>query len=261
MPATSAATPQVHAVKNGTVIYACAPLRAIRCGSSEVVLGANGSNWRFSRKDQGTRALGCLLPRSQGDSQARSTADATAENETSRNPTARRTTALIRLSAAAGFGSPFTLEDAEDLFRRGFNADQINTMGVKTLKSGLRFKEAPIGLPGFSCGTYIGDTGYFIPTFDWDGQITGGQVRPRGGKYKWLPQCHVEGDELPLQILKGDPEQAVFFAESVGAKVWKGHFDTGATFIGAAGGNFASSPRAAAVSSRSHEGSRPNPSS
>ena len=30
--------------------------------------------------------------------------------------------------------------------------------------------------------------------------------------------------------------------KSIGAKVWKGHVDTSATFIGAAGGNFASSP-------------------
>ena len=206
----------------------------------EVVLGANGSRWRFARKDKSQGRWGVFYP-DRGDSQPvqrRMPLPKTTPAVT-RVPVDQRNTAYRLLLERQSIH----VEDAEDLFRRGLTADQINTMGAKTLKAGMRFKEAPIGLPGFKCGTYIGETGYFIPTFDWDGRITGGQVRPRGGKYKWLPNCHIDGDELPLQILKGDPSKPVYFGESVGAKVWIGHFQTGATFIGAAGGNFASSPR------------------
>ena len=40
-------------------------------------------------------------------------------------------------------------DDAADLTRRGFTHEQIQQMGAKTLRQGLRFPEAPLGLPGF----------------------------------------------------------------------------------------------------------------
>ena len=117
-------------------------------------------------------------------------------------------------------------------------------MGVKTIRQRHRFPQSPMGLPGFSAGIYKGETGYLIPTRDWSGQITGGQVRPReGGGYRWLSGCHLpDTQEMPLQVIPGDPSQPVYFAEGIGAKPWVIHFATGATVVGAAGGNFASSP-------------------
>ena len=136
------------------------------------------------------------------------------------------------------------IEDAADLIRRGFTHDQIQRMGAKTLKQGLRFKAAPLGLPGFSSGIHNGETGYLVPTRDWDWRINGGQLKPRnGGGYRWLAGCHLaSSNELPLQIIPGDPKQPVLFVEGTGPKPWMVHFMTGATVIGAAGGNFTSSP-------------------
>ncbi len=136
------------------------------------------------------------------------------------------------------------IEDAADLIRRGFTHDQIQRMGAKTLKQGLRFKAAPLGLPGFSSGIHNCETGYLVPTRDWDGRINGGQLKPRnGGGYRWLAGCHLaSSNELPLQIIPGDPKQPFLFVEGTGPKPWMVHFMTGATVIGAAGGNFTSSP-------------------
>lgn len=132
--------------------------------------------------------------------------------------------------------------DADDLLRRGFTADQIQQIGAKTIHQGLRFNEAPMGLPGFENRRFVSQTGYVVFTHNWHGQITGGQIRPRGEKYRWLQNVHLPTGELPLQILKGDPNQPVFWVEGIGAKPWWVHLQTGATVIGAAGGNFASSP-------------------
>ena len=131
-------------------------------------------------------------------------------------------------------------KDSEDLTRRGLTPEQISTMQAKTLRNGHRFKA---GLPGFSSGTFHGATGYWVPTLNWVGEITGGQVRPRSeGGYRWLANCQLENGELPLQVLRGDPTKPVYLIEGTGPKPWIVHFQTGATVIGAAGGNFAASP-------------------
>ena len=122
----------------------------------EVVLGSNGSNWRFSHKDKG-QGRWCVFYPDRGDSKPtqRHIPFRKQKPSVTRLHVEQRDTAYRLVLERQSLH----IEDAEDLFRRGFNADQISTMGVKALKSGLRFKEAPIGLPGFSCGTYIGDTG------------------------------------------------------------------------------------------------------
>jgi hypothetical protein len=127
-------------------------------------------------------------------------------------------------------------DDAADLLRRGFTADQIHQIGAKTLRQGQRFPEAPLGLPGFENRRFTSATGYIVFTRDWNGQITGGQIRPRGEKYRWLQNCQLPSGELPLQVLKGDPTKPVFVIEGIGAKPWWVHLQTGATVIGIAGG-------------------------
>ena len=129
-------------------------------------------------------------------------------------------------------------EDAADLLRRGFTADQIRQMGAKTLRQGQRFSDIPLGLPGFSQRRFTGGTGYIVPILNWDGHIVGAQIRPRSGKYTWLQNCHLPSGELPLQILKGDPTKPVFWVEGTAAKPWMVHLLTGATVIGIAGGCF-----------------------
>ena len=127
-------------------------------------------------------------------------------------------------------------EDAADLTRRGFTHKQIQQMGAKTLRQGLKFPEAPIGLPGFCSGRFADTTGYLVVTHDWEGRITGGQLRPRGEKYRWLKGSHLPCGELPLQVLRGDPAKPVFVIEGTAAKPWMVHLQTGATVIGIAGG-------------------------
>jgi hypothetical protein len=129
-------------------------------------------------------------------------------------------------------------DDAADLIRRGFTADQISLMGAKTFHQGLRFNDAPLGLPGFSRRRFTGATGYVVPIHNWEGQIVGAQIRPRGGKYTWLHGCKLPCGEMPLQILKGDPSKPVFWIEGTAAKPWMVHLQTGATVIGIAGGCF-----------------------
>ena len=92
-------------------------------------------------------------------------------------------------------------------------------------------------------GAVSGSSGYIIPTLDWDGRITGGQLRLRGqnidNRYLWFTEgLHLANGEMPLQILKGDSSLPVYWIEGTGVKPWMVHLATGATVIGAAGGNF-----------------------
>ena len=73
-------------------------------------------------------------------------------------------------------------------------------------------------------------------TLDWEGRITGGQLRPRAQKYRWLKGSQLPCDELPLQILHGDPTKPILVKEGIGAKPWWVHLRTGAMEIGIAGG-------------------------
>ena len=93
-------------------------------------------------------------------------------------------------------------------------------MGAKTLRQGLKFPEAPLGLPGFCSGRFADTTGYLVVTRDWEGRITSGQFRPRGEKYCWLKSSHLPCDEIPLQVLRGDPAKPVFLIEGTAAKPW-----------------------------------------
>ena len=43
-------------------------------------------------------------------------------------------------------------DDAADLTSRRFTHEQIQQMGAKTLRQGLKLPEAPLGLPGFCSG-------------------------------------------------------------------------------------------------------------
>ena len=207
----------------------------------QVILGKDHQQWAFVGMDKGTGDWAKFVPHKEP-----------AERVIPIQRPITSTPSVKALSVANRHNAfnllhqtiPLHQDDAADLFRRGLTAEQIDASGAKTLNQGQRFK-APFGLPGFRYGRFTGGTGYWIPTRDWEGQITGGQVRLRearedGTRYTWLVGCHLPSGELPLQIIKGDPSKPVFWIESTMAKPWIVHFQTGATVIGAAGGNFGS---------------------
>jgi len=203
----------------------------------ETVFGNDGHQWRFTGMDkrQGTWGV-FVVPQQRNDHAIRIKPQPKAKPSVNRLHGGYRTEAFKLLAQSLSLHA----DDAADLSRRGLTAEQIQLMGAKTLKKGHRFKA---GLPGFSSGTFHGATGYWVPTLNWDGEITGGQVRPRfEDGYRWLSGCHLENGELPLQVLRGDPSKHVYLIEGTGAKPWIVHLLTGATVIGAAGGNFAASP-------------------
>ncbi len=154
-------------------------------------------------------------------------------------------------------------DDRADLLRRGFTNEQIDLAGFKsieryqTLQS--QFSEL---LPGISRGNrlIIRDEGYLCPVRNADGLIVACQVRLRAlpsgesNRYRWLSGngqtlhlypsgCKSEG-ELPLPVFRpqGKPE-GIALAEGTGVKPFRVSQQLNLFTIGAAGGQWASSPQ------------------
>jgi hypothetical protein len=154
-------------------------------------------------------------------------------------------------------------DDRADLIRRGFTHEQIELSGFKSIERYQRlqsqFSEL---LPGISRGDrlIIRDQGYLCPIRNADGKIIACQVRLRAlpsgesNRYRWLSGggqtlhlypdgCKPDG-ELPLAVFRpeGKPE-GITLAEGTGPKPFLVSQRLNQIVIGAAGGQWASSPQ------------------
>jgi hypothetical protein len=151
--------------------------------------------------------------------------------------------------------------DRADLHRRGLTDDQIAAWGVKSVDSWQRLDwELPYTLPGVSLDGQSLNTpksGYLCPIKDVEGCLVGFQLRLREGdtRYLWLtsatkkrpngPTPHLPNGELPLAIHRPATlsRPTIALVEGVGAKPFILSQRQGVVVIGAAGGQFASSPQ------------------
>lgn len=152
-------------------------------------------------------------------------------------------------------------DDRADLHRRGITDEQIQRWGVKSVEQWQRLTiELPHTLPGVNLdgsSLNVGGAGYLCPILDVDGLLVGFQIRLREseeGRYRWLtsktkkrqngPQPNLPSGELPLAVHR--PQQitrkAIALVEGIGAKPFLAAQRLGAVTIGAAGGQFSSSP-------------------
>jgi hypothetical protein len=147
-------------------------------------------------------------------------------------------------------------DDKADLVRRGFSHAQIELSGFRSVEA-YRHLQGQYSelLPGIVGGkVIISNEGYLCPVRNTEGLIIACQVRLRSlsngdtNRYRWLSTkeqtLHVEG-ELPLAIFpSGVSSEVVALAEGTGPKPFLVSQRLGLTTIGAAGGQFLSSPHA-----------------
>lgn len=153
-------------------------------------------------------------------------------------------------------------DDQKDLERRGLSPEQIRRGMFRSVSPTLKLDE-PVSpqLPGMAVdGRHltVKHQGYFCPIFNPEGLIIGGQIRLRdtvNSKYRWLlsPQnrnrshavtSHLqETGELPLQCVWVNPQQRdIRLAEGI-LKPWIAAHQRDQNYLGAAGGQFTSSPQ------------------
>jgi hypothetical protein len=157
--------------------------------------------------------------------------------------------------------------DRKDLIRRGFTAQQIREIGFKSVEKFQRLKE-PVNprFPGVNIsGTRLNNgsiAGILIPLYTITGEIVAFQIRNREqskSRYRWLSSVWEKGrdngaapslpnGENPLtfsypQLLGVKPVlNSIGFAEGTGAKPNLAATRMGQQIIGAAGGQWLSSP-------------------
>jgi hypothetical protein len=153
--------------------------------------------------------------------------------------------------------------DRADLVRRGFTQEQIELAGFRSIgryqQLQSRYSEL---LPGISQGErlIIRDEGYLCPIRNAEGLIVACQVRLRtlptteGSRYRWLSgrgqtlhlfpdECKPDG-ELPLSVFRPEGKPAgIALAEGTGPKPFLVSQRLNQIVIGAAGGQFVSSPK------------------
>ena len=147
-----------------------------------------------------------------------------------------------------------------DLRRRGFSEAEIDASGFKSVVKGQELK-APIDerLPGISKDgkrLIVGGDGYLCPLLDFDNRIVGLQLRLHnpldGNRYRWLSDSSsqtlallIKGEYLenPLAMFRpeGKPE-GIALAEGTGVKPFLVSRRLNLLTIGAAGGQWATSP-------------------
>ncbi len=153
--------------------------------------------------------------------------------------------------------------DRKDLQRRGLTDEQIAVGEFRSVEQWQRLEtelshQLPgVNLDGLSLNT---QAGYLCPIKDADGFIVGCQIRLRdandGGRYRWLtsatkkrpngPTPHLSSGELPLAVHKPQVVRlnTIGMTEGTGAKPFIAAQRLGQIVIGAAGGQFATSPQA-----------------
>ena len=153
-------------------------------------------------------------------------------------------------------------EDRADLLRRGFTHQQIELSGFKSIQryQQLQSRYSEL-LPGISRGNrlIIPNEGYLCPVRNADGLIVACQVRLRSlpttetNRYRWLsgggqtlhlyPEGGKSEGELPLAVFLPEGEsEGIALAEGTGAKPFLVSQRLNLFTIGAAGGQWASSP-------------------
>ena len=149
--------------------------------------------------------------------------------------------------------------DRQDLHRRGFTDQQIAAVGFKSVSQWQRLdRHYPQNLPGILKGGRSLNTfapGYLCPVRNQDGLIVALQVRAREGdtRYYWLTSHtqtnpdgatpHTQRGELPLTYVQGKGDRPwLAFCEGTGAKPHLASIRLGCDVVGAAGGQFGSSP-------------------
>lgn len=163
-------------------------------------------------------------------------------------PAAERDTAICKLHKYLGLGS----KHRQNLRDRGLSDTQIDTGHFFTIYPN---QELPPGisanLPGVIRGKLATNVGGFAcPAFDVEGRIIGWQLRvdeATDNKYRWAKgwkSSHLPNGELPITICRpvdGVKRPSVGLAEGL-LKPYVAAQKLGQIFIGAAGGNFCSSP-------------------
>jgi|GEM_PF-4117496 len=176
--------------------------------------------------------------------------------------------ALERDIAARGIIAQLSLNDIDrkDLIRRGFTQQQIKEIGFKSVEKWQRLKE-PVNnrFPGVNIqGNKLNNSiaGILIPLYTVTGEIVAFQIRNReqsNNRYRWLSSVWEKGrdngsapslpnGENPLtfaypQLLAVEPtSNSIGLAEGTGAKPSIAAILTGQQIIGAAGGQWLSSP-------------------
>ncbi|MEP1080242.1 hypothetical protein NDI52_33305 [Leptolyngbya sp. PL-A3] len=153
-------------------------------------------------------------------------------------------------------------KDRADLHRRGLTEAQIKAGGFVSVKQWQRLpEEFPTTLPGVNIdgrSLNVSGAGYLCPIRDVDGLLVGLQLRLRdaeNGRYRWLTSVtkkrpngqppNLPNGELPLAVFR--PEQfqpeAIALVEGTGAKPFITSLRRSIITIGAAGGQFPSSPQ------------------
>ena len=156
--------------------------------------------------------------------------------------------------------------DRADLHQRNLTDEQIAKWGVKSVEQWQKLEhELPHALPGVNLtgdSLNVPGAGYLCPIQDVEGFLVGFQIRLRDGdtRYLWLTSAtkkrpngatpHLPNGELPLAVHRPERvvEQGIAFVEGVGAKPFITAQRRGQVTIGAAGGQFASSPKTLKVS-------------
>jgi len=155
----------------------------------------------------------------------------------------------------------FSLDAAtrEDLYRRGFTEAEIDGCGFKSVRKWQQLnKQFDLTLPGIGRNgksLLVGDSGYLCPIKNFEGLITGLQLRLHNpadsNRYRWLSGGQGQilgltvGDALenPIGVFKpqGNP-QGIALCEGVGAKPYLTSQRLNLIVIGAPGGLFTASP-------------------
>ncbi|MBD2208079.1 hypothetical protein H6G33_37460 [Calothrix sp. FACHB-1219] len=154
-------------------------------------------------------------------------------------------------------------EDKTDLKQRGFSDLEIELCGIKSVERYQHLQQQFSHLlPGVSQDgkTLMTNAGYLLPVRNVDGLIVACQVRLRGilteGRYRWLSSKtkdnpdgqspHIHGkdfSELPLAVHRPQLQpQGIGLVEGTGVKPFKASLGLSLIVIGAAGGQWTSSP-------------------
>lgn len=152
--------------------------------------------------------------------------------------------------------------DRADLQRRGFQNEAIERSQFRSVepyqKLALPLSQHLPGVQANSRSLNVSGAGYLCPVRDKDGLIVAFQLRLRnpgeGGRYRWLssrtekrenaPTPHLWNGELPLAVFRPETlqQRAIALVEGTGPKPALTCDRLGMVTLGAAGGQFASSP-------------------